>query len=166
MDAVAKLVAIEEIKQVKARYFRYMDTRQWDDLGETFTTDGVFDCSEAFFVTPLDGERIGTEGPITTGRANIVAWIRGAFVGQISVHHGHCHEITIDSETEAHGVIAMADIIRDGSRTRTVLSAAGHYWETYRFEDGAWRIAHSRLVRLINDIEGFQLSGTDEADAR
>jgi hypothetical protein len=30
MDALARLVAIEEIRQLKARYFRLMDTRDFD----------------------------------------------------------------------------------------------------------------------------------------
>ena len=37
----AELEAIEEIKRLKARYFRLMDTKQWDAWGEVFTRDGV-----------------------------------------------------------------------------------------------------------------------------
>ncbi len=166
MDPLARLIAIEDIKQLKARYFRCMDTRQWEEMGQTFTRDGVFDCSEGFQHTPLGGEPIGVEGPVTTGRENIVAWIKDAFVKQTSLHHGHCHEVTIDSDTKAHGVIAMNDLIRDGSRTKTLLSAAGHYWESYRFEDGAWRIAHTKLTRLFNDVDpdGFYTAGVDDPE--
>lgn len=164
MDPLARLIAIEEIKQVKARYFRYLDTRDWEGMAQTFARDAVFDCSEAFQTTPLGGEPIGAVGPVTQGRENIVAWITDILAKQTSLHHGHCHEITVDSETEAHGVIAMNDVIRDAGRTKTVLAASGHYWEKYRFEDGAWRIAESRLTRLFNDPDpqAFYTAGVND----
>ena len=37
---------IETIKQLKARYFRLMDTKDWDGLAEVFTADVVIDVSE------------------------------------------------------------------------------------------------------------------------
>jgi hypothetical protein len=164
MDAVAKLIAIEEIKQVKARYFRLMDTRDFDGMTQVFCRDAVFDCSEGLHYVPVGGEPIGLTGPVTHGRDNIMAWIRDAFGNQTSVHHGHCHEITIDSDTEAHGVIAMEDYIRGLDRKTHLLHAAGHYWETYRYEDGAWRIATSKLTRLFNDVaeDKFYAAGVDE----
>lgn len=152
MDAVTKLVAIEEIKQLKARYFRLMDTRDFTAMAEVFSRDAVFDCSEGLFFTPVGGKPDGIVGPVTRGRDAIMKWISGSFAHQTSLHHGHCHEITIDSETEARGIIAMEDIIRGLDRTTQALWGAGHYHERYRFEDGAWRIAETRLTRLFNDI--------------
>ena len=38
---------IEAIKQLKARYFRTMDTKDWDAMREVFTDDVVVDTSEA-----------------------------------------------------------------------------------------------------------------------
>ena len=97
-------------------------------------------------------------------REAIIAWISDVFTSQTSVHHGHCHEITIDSETEAHGVIAMEDYIRGLDRKTKLLHAAGHYWETYRYEEGAWRIATTKLTRLFSDMamDQFYASGVDE----
>lgn len=45
MSDLERLVAIEEIKNLKARYFRAMDTGDWDVLQTVFATDAVFDCS-------------------------------------------------------------------------------------------------------------------------
>ena len=39
----ARLAELEEIKQLKARYFRLMDTKQWKEYGDVFTED----CSMA-----------------------------------------------------------------------------------------------------------------------
>ena len=163
MDALARLVAIEEIKQLKARYFRLMDTRDFEGMAQVFCRDAKFDCSEGFQITPVGGSPIGDVGPITHGRDAIMAWIRDAFKNQTSVHHGHCHEITIDSETEAHGIIAMEDYIRGPDRKTQYLHATGHYHERYRFEDGAWRIAESKLTRLFNDAtRTFYKAETDQ----
>lgn len=163
MDALARLVAIEDIKQLKARYFRLMDTRDWEGMAQVFCKNAKFDCSVGFQYTPLGGQPIGETGPITHGRDAIMAWISDAFRNQTSVHHGHCHEITIDSDTEAHGVIAMEDYIRGPDRKTKLLQAAGHYHERYRFEDGAWRIAETKLTRLFSDLESstFYRAGVD-----
>jgi hypothetical protein len=149
MDLTTRLAAIEDIKQLKARYFRFVDTQDFDAMAMVFCRDAIFDCSEGLRATPLAGEVAGPVGPINHGRDAIMAWIREAFVSQTSVHHGHCHEITIDSETEAHGVIAMEDYIFGLDRTTLLLHAAGHYHERYRVEDGEWRIAATRLTRLF-----------------
>jgi len=37
LGPLERLVAIEEIKTLKARYFRFVDTKQWDDLRACFT---------------------------------------------------------------------------------------------------------------------------------
>jgi hypothetical protein len=48
IDALARLNAIEDIKQLKARYFRLMDTRDWQGMALTFSRDAVWDCSQGF----------------------------------------------------------------------------------------------------------------------
>jgi len=151
MDSIERLLAIEEIKQLKARYFRHLDMRDWDAMAQVFCRDCVFDCSEGLGCLPVGGTWQGVIGPVVRGRDAIMDWIRDAFSAATSAHHGHCHEITIDSTTEAHGVIAMEDYIRGLDRVTEVLHAAGHYHERYRFEDGAWRIAETKLTRLFSD---------------
>ena len=36
------LVHVENIKQLKARYFRFVDSKQWDALRDVFTDDVLF----------------------------------------------------------------------------------------------------------------------------
>ena len=45
MDALDRTVAIEEIHQLKARYFRCMDTKDWAGLTDVFAPDAVMDMS-------------------------------------------------------------------------------------------------------------------------
>ena len=62
-----------------------------------------------------------------------------------SVHHGHCPEIEVLSDTEARGIWAMEDIVEFTDGT---LHGYGHYHETYRKEGGEWRIATLHLTRI------------------
>ena len=45
MDRLTELTEIEAIKQLKARYCRLLDTKQWDAWRELFTDDFVSDTS-------------------------------------------------------------------------------------------------------------------------
>ena len=45
MDAAEQLLAIEDIKQLKARYFRCMDTKDWDGFAAVFAPNAVLDVT-------------------------------------------------------------------------------------------------------------------------
>ena len=160
MDALAKLIIIEDIRQLKARYFRCMDLRDWDGMAEVFSREFVFDCTEGLQVRPLGGELTGPEGAVIRGREAIMEVVKLTLADRTSVHHGHGHEITVESTTEAHGVIAMQDFIYAADRRTPIMMGAGHYEERYVVEDGAWRIAFARLTRLIYDDFAGEAVGT------
>jgi hypothetical protein len=46
-DDAATLLAVEAIKQLKARYCRYLDTKDWAAWRALFTDDFVSDTSQA-----------------------------------------------------------------------------------------------------------------------
>lgn len=150
MDTVARLMAIEDIKQLKARYFRLMDGKDWTALRSVFTDDAVFDARAAL---SLDGQ--GDSGRaadsndwVYRGGDVIMQFIRDAIGSSITVHHGHCHEVQVLSPDEASGVIAMEDRIYEPVTLKCTLHGAGHYHETYRRVEGQWRIHSSRITRL------------------
>jgi hypothetical protein len=89
MDAISRLLAIEEIKQLKARYFRFLDTRNFTAMADVFCSDALFDYSEGLLFTPVGGKPLGIIGPITRGRDAIMAWISGSFA-----HQPHCTTVT------------------------------------------------------------------------
>ena len=132
----AALTDIEEIHQLKARYFRLLDTRQWDAFAQVFTEDAEMDVRDDA------GEAYG----LVKGRDRIVAAIRSGLSGAISVHHGHTPEIELGTGGEARGWWAMADEVRfpDGTGFR----GTGHYEDRYRKTAAGWRIASMRLTRL------------------
>jgi hypothetical protein len=141
------LIAVEEIKALKARYFRCMDTKDWDGFGDQFTTDAVLDVSGEMQASADDDGFV-------RGRSEIVAFVSGAIDVVTTVHHGHMPEIEIVSPTRATGVWAMEDKLRwpEGSPIRS-LHGYGHYHETYEKADGRWRIASLKLTRLRIDVD-------------
>jgi hypothetical protein len=147
MSDLERLAAIEAIKQLKARYFRSMDTKDWAGLEAVFAPDAELDMrGEA-----ADKSK-AAEG-LVVGGAKVTAFIRNAVVDLITVHHGHMPEIEITSPTTAKGIWAMEDLLRwpEGAAIKT-LHGFGHYHETYRRLEDGWRIQTSTLTRLRVDI--------------
>ena len=128
---------IEAIKQLKARYCRLLDTKDWDALRQVFTDDVVVDST-------------ASGGQVITGAATFLAFISSNLAERVTVHHCHTPEITLASPTSATGIWAMEDRVSftDGRE----LSGFGHYHETYQKDDGTWRIATSALTRLRMNI--------------
>jgi hypothetical protein len=145
------LIAVEEIKALKARYFRCMDTKDWDGFGDQFTVDAALDVSGEMRAS---NDANSENGGFVRGRSAIVAFVRGAIGPVTTVHHGHMPEIEILSPTTATGVWAMEDKLRwpEGSPIRS-LHGYGHYHETYEKADGRWRIALLELTRLRVDVD-------------
>jgi SnoaL-like domain len=46
MNDLQRLLAIEAIKNLKARYFRSVDTKDWDGFKAVFAPDALFDISQ------------------------------------------------------------------------------------------------------------------------
>jgi hypothetical protein len=143
--------AAEEIKKLKARYFRDLDDKNWEGLNSIFAEDAVFDLRAVNSVRQLPGGELvpplGGEDQVFRGRATIVAMIRVAVEGLITVHHGHAPEIDVLTEGTARGIWALEDILRFPSG-ELLLHGFGHYHESYIKVTGDWRIKTSRLTRL------------------
>jgi hypothetical protein len=131
---------LEAIRQLKARYFRLIDTKDWDGLRGVFTDDVTVDVS-------ADGA--GTFEGLDAFLDMLVPTLQDV----VTVHHGHMPEIAITSPTTATGIWAMEDVLQFRPETGIdTLHGWGHYHETYRKVDGAWRIATTRLSRLRLDV--------------
>jgi SnoaL-like domain len=131
------LVNVENIKQLKARYFRFIDTKQWEALRDVFTDDLEF-----YFESST---------PTITSADAFVAFISERLATAVSVHHGHMPEISIADDSNATGVWAMYDWVDDPDHGRA-FQGYGHYRERYRRgSDGSWRISELRLERIRVD---------------
>src|SRR6185369_8657296 len=136
---------IEQIRLLKARYFRLLDTKQWDEWKDCFTED------LAITVEMSRGEP-GKPGEVheqPQGREAFVAALRVTLAEAPTVHHGHMPEITLTGPDTATGIWAMADIVAFvGGPT---MYGYGHYNEHDRKEGGRWRLERLHLTRLKVD---------------
>jgi hypothetical protein len=115
-DAARTLWEIEQIKQLKARYFRFVDTRDWDGVVALFSAD--CDLRSTLF-------------PEARRPRDFFPKVASMITPGISVHHGHMPEITLTSWETATGIWAMYDYVQtdDGS---VGYRGYGHYHESYR----------------------------------
>jgi len=136
------LEAYIAISQVKARYCRTLDTKDWVGYGEVFTDDIELDTRPA-------------GGSLTHGREALVRIVRAAVETAFTAHHVHSPEIVLDGGT-ANVIWAMQDRVVWGSDRAPKIGNAGHtgyghYHEHYVRQGGVWRIAKQRLTRLHMD---------------
>jgi uncharacterized protein (TIGR02246 family) len=131
---------IEEIKQLKARYFRCLDTKDWEGFRDVLAPDVTVDTS-------------GDDGRVHHGRDAFVEFLQPVLAEVVTVHQGHMPEIALTSSTTATGIWAMEDLLEFGpdGPVRT-LHGRGHYHETYVKLDGEWKIRSTRLTRLRLDV--------------
>ncbi len=139
MSGYEELMDIESIKQLKARYFRFVDTHRWEEFLDLFSTDAIFDLG--------DGLRF-------EDAAAFVAFVRENLDAVRSVHQGFMPEIQLTGTATAEGIWAMSDYLEADRSDRPVMRGYGHYHETYRKEEGRWRISSMRLTRLRVDTYG------------
>jgi ketosteroid isomerase-like protein len=139
---VQMLWDIEQIKQLKARYFRLLDAKDWDAFADLFTDD----CEH----------HLPSESPKPIVRNEEYFADLKVQLGQgVTTHHGHMPEITLLGDREAEGIWAMFDYVQVEPRTGSPVNIQGygHYHETYRKgDDGAWRISSKRNVRQRLDV--------------
>ncbi|HZP45595.1 MAG TPA: nuclear transport factor 2 family protein [Candidatus Binataceae bacterium] len=140
MTDIEKLVAIEAVRQTKARYFRLMDTKDWEGFAAVFAPDATVDYAS---------ENPAASNFKASGAANIVALVRQIIGEALTIHHGHMAEVEILTPTTARAVVAMEDLIfwPAGARNRT-LHGWGHYHETYERVADRWLIKSLKLTRL------------------
>src|SRR5688572_14638586 len=91
------LEAVEQIKQLKARYCRYIDTKRWSDWASTLTHDAVL-------IHPSEG----LHNPLT-GRDQIVELVSRYLADVVTVHVVHMPEIEVLGPDAARACWSMFD---------------------------------------------------------
>lgn len=140
----AELLAREQIKELKARYCRFIDTKQWDRLTGLFTSETRFDGFGS--------------APSGSDAAAFVAGISRRFVGVVSIHHCHMPEIAFTGPGAARGIWSMMDYVefpadavaREAPGSRGFMGY-GFYEEEYVLVGGGWRFRYLRLTRMRID---------------
>ena len=143
MDDATALMEIEAIKQLKARYCRYLDTKDWTAWRGLFADDFLSDTSQA-------------AGKVIRGADDFVAFTRKGVGQRATAHQVHAPEIELTSATTARGIWALEDVVRLAPGVN--LRGYGHYHETYEKLEGQWQITSSKLTRLREDIFNMFIS--------
>lgn len=139
---------LQALRQLKARYCRFLDTKDLAAWRDVFTPDVVVTLDMAVGVGGADPQ---TAPPIE-GVDNFAPTVLGGLQGVATVHHCHTPELTLTSPTTATGIWAMEDMLFfvDGGQ----LHGAGHYHESYEKQDGSWRIKTLHLTRTVLRMSG------------
>lgn len=139
-----RLTDLYVIHQLKSRYFRFLDTKAWDQWRTLFTDDLHFAVEDSL--------QPGDMTPMRLGGDNFVARVSSALETAITVHHGHMPDIEFIGPHEAVGVWAMNDWVDDSDKGYA-MRGWGHYHEKYRKgAGGEWQISELRLTRLRREI--------------
>lgn len=144
---------IGEVRRAKARYCRFIDTKQWDDFAELFVPDVTI-------------RMVDPEGEVIAAfddRDSFMAATRAFLQGARSSHHIHNEEIDRISDSEISAIWAMEDIVVNsnpapGQPTR--MHGYGHYHETWKRTPEGWRIARLELRRTILEFNAIPSTHT------
>lgn len=134
MTDIETLLALEEIKLLKARRDRAVDTKDWD----------------TYYALHAPDHRSHNDGfPAWNSADEMIAAVKARLGPEIiSVHHSHTPEITFQSAEAASGIWAMEDNIfwKQGDEEHW-LNGFGFYHETYEKRDGRWVFTSRQLKR-------------------
>ena len=130
---------IAQIKQLKYKYFRCLDSKRWQEMTSCFVDEAT---------AAYDSGKYSYEG-----RDAILSFLEGALGNPeiISMHHGHHPEIELVSDTEAVGTWYLEDYVIF-KETSLRLRGAAFYRDTYTKVDGEWKIVHTGYVRTFEEI--------------
>lgn len=127
---------LEAIRQLKYRYFRLLDTKRFDELGDLLTED----ATSAFQSGELSHD----------GREAIVAFLKDSLSdpGVVTMHTGHHPEITMTGEGEATGSWYLEDLVVVPA-SDFELHGTALYRDEYVKVGGTWKIRHTGYERIF-----------------
>ena len=133
----------EAIRRLKARYCRFLDTKDYEAWKALFAPDVVVKLDMAISTGGADAQT----APDLNGLDAFVTVVLGGVEHAQTKHHVHTPEIDLTSDTTASAIWAMEDLLlfADGGE----LFGAGHYHETYEKREGGWVITSLHLTRTI-----------------
>ena len=121
------LAAIEEIRQLKYRYFRTLDLKQWDEFGDCLAEDVVARYGTQAMDKPLHFDN----------RADVVEFMSGNLgTDIISIHIASHPEIAVDGDT-ATGSWGFEDTVIVPS-FEVQVRGGGYYQDEYRSRNPAY----------------------------
>lgn len=142
---------ITAISQLKYRYLRTLDTKQWDDFAACFVPEATGDYN----------------GLVFADRSALVAYMRENLgEGLLTMHQVHHPEITVDGdEASARWYLQDKVIVPAFS---FLLEGAAFYDDRYVRTPDGWRVSHTGYRRTFEisydlaDLPGTKIKGPGE----
>ena len=125
-----RLEDIEAITQLKYRYWRHLDLKQWDELARTFAPDATVCYSSGKY------EFRGVDSIM-----KFLSESLGEARGSVTIHHGHHPEIEVLDDTRARGTWALYNYMFNAKENRGIRIGA-YYDDTYVKLGGVWKFQH------------------------
>ena len=143
MSDIEWLVALEEIRQLKARRDRYVDAHDWDAYEALHAPDHVSHHAP--------DPTLGGQPEPWTSAAEMVRNVRSIMEGMITIHHSYDPEIVFETKNRARGIWAMttAQVDQDADGQPGWAISYGYYYETYERRKGRWVFTTRRWQRYI-----------------
>lgn len=138
------LVAIEEIRQLKARRDRYVDAHDWDGYASLHAPDHISHHAP-------DPTVNAAPEPWTTVEQMIENIRKRMPEGFITAHHSYDPEFKFETSTKAFAIWAMTAVSGwHGANGEPGWSLGyGYYFESYEKRDGRWLFTSRRWQRHI-----------------
>lgn len=149
MSPLDRLLALEDIRRLKAEYFRCVDEQDWDALLRVFTPDAETDMRKA--VEPEDPNLLMHDA------AAFVKNTSAVLTGVKTAHFGYVPRIDFLSDGEASGVWAMEDWLWVGEGHPFLpfrkLHGWGRYHDRYVKVNDQWLMSATKLIRIHLEYE-------------
>lgn len=148
MDRIDRLLATDEITQMKARYFRGVDTCDGDLVRAILAEDCVLDYTGCCTDPATKRDFIPAMNVVLRGRAT---WRSDGMsrLGIVSVHQGHNFELEFTSDTTAKGIWSMTDrLYFPPGGPFSLMTGYGHYLETYEKIGPSWLLKTTHITRI------------------
>jgi len=150
MDCRDELYAIEAIKQIKARYWRAVDTKDATLLRSVFCDPCLIDFRGSVGGEPTDAQLWHDPNLFC---ADMIA----STIGLVSAHHGFPPEIRVLSDDEATAIWPMEDLLWNEHPSAMLpfrrFHGWGHYHDAYQRTPEGWKIAKTKITRIQIETE-------------
>jgi hypothetical protein len=152
MNDLERLIASDQIEQIKAKYFRGVDTGDGDLVKSILAEDCVLDYMGCCTDPATGKDFIPAMNVVLHGRKS---WRSDGLsaLGIVSVHQGHNFEVEFISDTSAKVTWSMTDrLYFPPGGQFSCMTGFGHYHETYEKLDGIWKMKTTHVTRLRVEV--------------
>lgn len=136
-----QLSDLEDIRTLKHRYYRGIDTADQALLAPLFTDDIQVEYRGGEYLVRLQGKDQMLEFLMNSFNSDAVA-----------MHHGHMPDISFTGEDSAEGLWYLEDIYISLER-KVITAGSAIYRDRYVRVDGGWKMSHTEYDRIMELVE-------------